>query len=119
MDLHIVNPSKKEHLLSPSTTQKYSEDNSISSEGLRKVLLGVNNDENRRAKVAKVKGKDQVLSFNASKSKVTGSCNNCYASQYIFSHYKVGGDEGPSQERMEELERWVGGGYIYGNKFGV
>ena len=58
---------EKEHLLSPSTTQKYSEDNSISSEGLRKVLLGVNNDENRRAKVAKVKGKDLGLRFKTSK----------------------------------------------------
>ena len=103
MNLPIVNPCDKERFLFLLATWKYFEEYNISLEDLRKVFLDANNGKKEGAKIANKK--DQGLSFDESKIRATARCKNWYASQCIYSDYKVRGDEGPSQERMKELEQ--------------
>ena len=59
---------------------------------------------------------DKYFSFFDSKVQSTVCCCICRAHICIYFHNAIGFPGGPSRDQINELNRWVEGGYVCGNK---
>ena len=74
---------------------------------------------NAGGKYALLRDKETDKGFISFDSKVCSTvyCYSCHKHRRIYSHNAIGFPGGPSRDQINELNRWIQGGYVCGNKF--
>ena len=112
IDLPILNPSNRDHLLAPEKAREYIDTNELSFDELKGHVPDLQADTEEKTALKKAKELDKAHTFRAYKVRAVVIWDQCGASLPMYNNNAVGTKAGPMETEQSELKAYLKNGYI-------